>query len=96
MDELILLIVLLVAGGVVWAIRQSATQGRTRELRRAALESDAVRHYYQQALQMARVLDRLERDDMIAVTIPGEMRAQIRTMVETFFGEGDDPRALPR
>lgn len=91
-----LLVVVLLVGVVAWIVSQGNNNRRGREIQAAAIESDAVRHYYQQALRMARVLDRIERDEMISVTIPADLRAQIRTMVETFFEEGEDPRSLPR
>lgn len=95
-DLLALLVLALIVGAVAWAVSQASDRRRGPEIQRAALESEAVRHYYQQALAMARVLDRLERDEMIAVTIPADVRQQIRALVETFFEGGDEPRSLPR
>ena len=83
----------IVAGAVVW-LRESSADGRRRPLQQAALESEAVRHYYAQALTMARILDRIERDEMMAVTIPTELRTEIRRLVESFFGEGDERAGL--
>ncbi len=83
------------AGAVVWLRESTAAGRRRRPLQQAALESDAVRHYYAQALSMARILDRIERDEMMAVTIPGELRTEIRRLVESFFGEGEE-HARPR
>lgn len=77
----------MLAGAAVW-IRASLGSGPGRTLQRAALESEAVGHYYSQALTMARILDRIERDEMMAVTIPTALRAEIREVVESFFGEG--------
>lgn len=94
-DLLGLLVLAVVVGAVAWAVSMATGRGRGPELQQAAIESEAVRHYYQQALRMARVLDRIERDEMIAVTIPAELRQQIRTLVETFFEGGEGPRALP-
>jgi len=83
------------AGVVVWLRESNADGRRRRPLQQAALESEAVRHYFAQALSMARILDRIERDEMMAVTIPGELRTEIRRLVESFFGEGEE-RARPR
>lgn len=83
------------AGAVVWLRESTADSRRRRPLQQAALESEAVRHYYAQALTMARILDRIERDEMMAVTIPTELRREIRELVESFFGEGEQ-RARPR
>jgi len=94
-DLLVLLVLAVVVGAVAWAVSQASGRHRGPELQQAAIESEAVRHYYQQALRMARVLDRIERDEMIAVTIPAELRQQIRTLVETFFEGDEGPRALP-
>jgi len=94
-DLLAVLVLALIVGAVAWAVSQATGHRRGPELQRVAIESEAVGHYYQQALRMARMLDRLERDEMIAVTIPSELREQIRTMVETFFEGGGDPRSLP-
>jgi len=94
-DLLGLLVLALVVGAVAWAVSQASTRRRGSDLQKAAIESEAVRHYYQQALRMARVLDRIETDDMIAVTIPAALRQQIRTLVETFYEGGEEPRSLP-
>jgi len=87
LDLLALIVLAVIVGAVAWAVTRSSDRLRP-GVQQAAIESEAVRVYYQQALRMARILDRIERDEMIAVTIPAEMRLQIRTLVETFF-EGD-------
>ena len=78
----------MLAGTAVFIRTATGGSGSGRTLQRAALESEAVRHYYSQALTMARILDRIERDEMMAVTIPTALRAEIREVVESFFGEG--------
>lgn len=93
-DLLGLAVLALIVAAVAWAVSQVSGRGRGVDMQRAAIESEAVGHYYQQALKMARILDRLERDDMIAVTIPADLRQEIRTVVETFFEGGDGKRPL--
>lgn len=98
MEDLVaVVVVLLIVGAVVYVAAQAASRTRTHGIQSAALESEAARVYYQQALQMARVLDRIQSDDMIAVTLPPTLKEQIRTMVEDFYGDdGRGPRQVPR
>ena len=82
------IVVAMLAAVAVWVRGAVEGSGSAHTLQRAALESEAAGHYYNQALAMARILDRIERDEMMAVTIPTALRADIREVVESFFGEG--------
>ena len=90
-DLLALAVLLIIVGAVVYVVAQAAGSRRRTGIQTAALESESARHYYQRALQMARVLDRIIGDEMIAVTIPQPLKTQIKDMVEDFYGEGGLP-----
>lgn len=95
MEELGLPLVLLAAlVAVIYVIVQSANRSRTRSVQSAAIESEAASLYYRKALKMARLLDHIQHDDMIRVTIPETMREQIRVAVNDFYEEGD--KGLPK
>ncbi len=60
--------------------------------RRALANSPAVAlgagdGWYRHALRLARLLERLRRDDMVAITIPEDLKGEIDTALKRFWDD---------
>lgn len=85
-EALILLIglVVLSAAGAV-AVLTIVNRRRRVLARSPATALDAADGWYRHALRLARLLERLRRDDMVAVTIPEDVKGEIDTALKRFW-----------
>ncbi len=80
---LIGLIVLTAGGGVI--VLKVADHQRLRLTRSPAAALEAGDNWYRHAVTLARLLERLRRDDMVAVTIPDEAKSEIDAALKRFW-----------
>lgn len=86
-QALALLIGLVVTAACAALIVMSVAHGSRRSLERSpqvALQAGDV--WYRQAVRMARLLERVRRDDMVAVTIPPATKKEIDEALRQFWG----------
>ncbi len=87
MGEVLALLVgvIVVTTGGVLILARVGDHYRQRLARSPAVALELGDAWYRHALAMARLLERLRADDMVAVTIPGEVKAEIDAALARFW-----------
>ncbi len=77
--------VIVVTTGGALIVARVTDRYRLRLARSAAFALEVGDTWYRHALVMARLLERLRADDMVAVTIPREVKADIDAALASFW-----------
>jgi hypothetical protein len=77
-------VVVVTTGGALIVARVT-DRHRLRLASSPAVALEVGDRWYRHALAMARLLERLRADDMVAVTIPGEVKAEIDAALARFW-----------
>ena len=77
-------VIVVTAGGAV-IVMKVADRQRLRLARSPAVALEAGDNWYRHAVILARLLERLRRDDMVAVTIPDEAKSEIDAALKRFW-----------
>jgi hypothetical protein len=87
MGEVLALLVglVVVTTGGALIVARAADRHRLRLARSPAAALEVGDHWYRHALALARLLERLRSDDMVAVTIPREVKSEIDAALKRFW-----------
>ena len=77
-------VIVVTAGGAIIVLRVTERQ-RLRLARSPAVALELGDTWYRHAVVLARLLERLRRDDMVAVTIPQDVKSEIDTALKRFW-----------
>jgi hypothetical protein len=77
-------VIVVTAGGALIVLRVTERQ-RLRLARSPAVALELGDTWYRHAVVLARLLERLRRDDMVAVTIPQDVKSEIDTALKRFW-----------
>ena len=85
-EALVLLVAIVVvsAGGAIIVLSVAGRHER-RLARSPALALEVGDQWYRHAVRLARLLERLQRDDMVAVTIPPDVKVEISAALDGFW-----------
>ncbi len=81
-------IIVMTAGGALIVLRVSERQ-RLRLAQSPAVALELGDIWYRHAVVLARLLERLRRDDMVAVTIPQDVKSEIDRALKRFWDVQD-------
>lgn len=76
---------IIVATGGSFIVLQVVARQRMWSARSPALALEVGDNWYCHALTLARLLEQLRRDDLVAVTIPQEVKAEIDATLKRFW-----------
>lgn len=77
--------VIVVAVGGTLVVLQVTARQRFWSARSPAVALEVGDNWYRHALTLARLLEQLRRDDLVAVTIPQEVKAEIDATLKRFW-----------
>ena len=77
-------VIVVTAGGALIVLRVTERQ-RLRLARSPAVALELGDNWYRHAVVLARLLERLRQDDMVAVTIPQDVKSEIDTALKRFW-----------
>jgi hypothetical protein len=77
--------VIVVAVGGTLVVLQVTARQRFWSARSPAVALEVGDNWYRYALTLARLLEQLRRDDLVAVTIPHEVKAEIDATLKRFW-----------
>jgi hypothetical protein len=81
----LLLGIIVVTAGAALIVMKVADRQRLRLANSPAVALELGDNWYRHAVVLARLLERLRRDDMVAVTIPQDMKAEIDAALQRFW-----------
>ena len=77
-------VIVVTAGGALMVLRVAERQ-RLHLARSPAVALELGDMWYRHAVVLARLLERLRRDDMVAVTIPEDVKSEIDAALKRFW-----------